>query len=551
MLHQSVFNTSEICAEYGVKHAVMSPGSRNAPLSISFARNKKIKKWIIPDERAAAFIALGIAQKLKEPVVLCCTSGTALLNYAPAVAEAFYREIPLIILSADRPPELIDQRDGQTIRQFEALKNHVKSSIQLPVVITENTGSSYRSKLATALSESLKLPLGPVHLNIPFREPFYPSENEALDFDNVTKEEAALTKKKAKQPFPFFKKEEKKKILVLIGQKSEDLSLNTELLRIADVVPILVSPLNNVQTNGIHHVDFFLGNQAELKPDILITTGLSVLSKKVKLFLQRNKPAEHFHFDPSGVPVDTYQSSPTFFESDLYDFLNEVNVSSIADKAYFELWRRYSNCAANAISESIPTCEFSETSAFHQVLRILPIDIELHLSNSMPVRFAELFGVKPGIQVWCNRGTSGIDGCTSTALGTSLVSDRLNVLLTGDLSFLYDRNAFFHNHIPNNFRVIVLNNNGGGIFRLIDGPSMLPEHETYFQTPHNRTAEYICQESGLTYLKATGMEELEKSLDRFFDEADTPILLEIFTDPERNKKTFNQLKEYIHEQISR
>lgn len=171
MLNPTVFNTSQICYQLGVKHAVMSPGSRNAPLTISFARHDGIKKWIIPDERSAGFVALGIAQETKTPVVLCCTSGSALLNYAPAIAEAYYREIPLIILSADRPPELIDQRDGQTIRQFESLKNHVKGSFNLPLISNESDIKDYQARLIEAMRLSGQLPKGPVHLNIPFSEP--------------------------------------------------------------------------------------------------------------------------------------------------------------------------------------------------------------------------------------------------------------------------------------------------------------------------------------------------------------------------------------------
>ncbi|MDE0470577.1 MAG: thiamine pyrophosphate-binding protein, partial [Ekhidna sp.] len=180
MLHPAVFNISQVCHQLGIRHAVLSPGSRNAPLLISFARNAQIEKYIIPDERAAGFIALGIAQKTKRSVVVACTSGTALLNYAAAVAEAFYREIPLIVLSADRPPELIDQRDGQTIRQFEVLKNHVKKSIQLPVIKEEDNTKRFQKDLISAVRLSQELPRGPVHINIPFEEPFYPTKGQNL-----------------------------------------------------------------------------------------------------------------------------------------------------------------------------------------------------------------------------------------------------------------------------------------------------------------------------------------------------------------------------------
>ncbi|MEQ9009216.1 MAG: thiamine pyrophosphate-binding protein, partial [Ekhidna sp.] len=222
----------------------MSPGSRNAPLTISFARHEGIKKYIIPDERSAGFVALGIAQETKTPVVLCCTSGSALLNYAPAIAEAYYREIPLIVLSADRPPELIDQRDGQTIRQFEALKNHVKGSVNLPLVSTEVEAKNYSEMLIQALQDATTLPLGPVHINVPFKEPFYPEAGQALEFEKVEMDEVGdspISRKLNTDLTPY------KKVLILVGQKDPDQELEAQLKSISKLVPVLRSPLNNLQ----------------------------------------------------------------------------------------------------------------------------------------------------------------------------------------------------------------------------------------------------------------------------------------------------------------
>ncbi len=547
MLHPTVFNTSEVCAAYGVSHAVFSPGSRNAPLTISFARNDKIKKWIIPDERSAGFIALGIAQKLQEPVVLCCTSGTALLNYAPAIAEAFYREIPLIVLSADRPLELIDQRDGQTIRQFEALKNHVKASIQLPTLASEDDGDSYTQKLTTGLKTAQELPKGPVHFNVPFREPFYPSTEQKLNFYPVPKWHSEVPSFSSIQ-FPQLDLSGKK-VLVIVGQSNSDKSLNESIQAIQTKIPILVSPLSNLGKLDIEHVDLFLNNQPELKPDILITSGLSVLSKKLKSFIRKHKPEAHFHLDPSGVEVDTYGTTPQIINAPLNQFLDRLDLSSIS-KEYKDQWKRLSEETSKLVEDFVPSLEFSEVVTFHKVLKSLPESIELHLGNSMPVRFAEIFGVKQGITNWSNRGTSGIDGTTSTALGTSLVSKKINLLLTGDLAFLYDRNAFFHNSESPNLRVIVFNNQGGGIFRLIDGPKDLPELEEYFETRHNRTAEYICLENKIEYTQARSFQDLASGLEHFFEDSQHAKLLEVFTDPATNEKAFKALKNYINEHIN-
>lgn len=543
MLNSTVFNTSQICHQLGVRHAVLSPGSRNAPLTISFARHTEIKKYIIPDERCAGFIALGIAQESKSPVVLVCTSGTALLNYAPAVAEAYYRQIPLIVLSADRPPELIDQRDGQTIRQFEALKNHVISSFQLPDIQDDNDSLIYQTQLIKALERTQNLPQGPVHINIPFSEPFYPEENQELVFRPVTIEsENTRPEYEFEHSFPIAKK-----ILILVGQQ-DDTQLENSLEDISQLVPVISSPLNNLH-GTLKHVDGFIKDQEELRPDLLITSGLSVLSKNLKIFLRKFKPVNHIHCDPAGIEVDTYQSIPKLVKTSLEELLSEVSTDKV-DPDYLNLWSKYSKTTKRAIESFINSTEYSETSASHLVLNSLPNDSILHLSNSMPVRYADLFDTNQPIKVLCNRGTSGIDGCTSTSAGTALVSEKMNVLITGDVAFLYDRNAFFHNYTIPNLRIIVMNNSGGGIFRLIDGPSGLDELEDYFETRHNRTAEYICAENDLEYLPVRSEEELRQMITGFYNSSENTKVMEIFTEPETNRKVYKALRKYINEQVN-
>lgn len=536
MLHPAVFNTSELCHTLGVRHAVLSPGSRNAPLTVSFARNDKIKKWIIPDERTAGFIALGIAQETKEPVVLCCTSGTALLNYAPAITEAYYREIPLIVLSADRPVELIDQRDGQTIRQFGALKNHVKNSFQLPPV-HNGTTNEYFNKLAEGIRLSSELPKGPVHFNIPFKEPFYPEENQELEFIEFNlKEQESETTKPAELDFSQFKR-----ILVLVGQHDMDAELSNALAPLSDKLPVIASPLNNLQVDGIKHADLFINHQSHLTPDLLITSGHSVLSKKLKNFIRANKPEAHWHFDPAGVRVDTYGTSPELVSSSLQPHISSLSKLDL-DSGFLEAWKEEDLQARTRLLKHIETYEFSELTAFNEILLSLPEHSKVHFGNSMPVRYADMLGVKPDIESFCNRGTSGIEGVTSTAVGSSLVSDKLTILLTGDLSFLYDRNAFFHNHDISNLRIVVFNNQGGGIFRLIDGPSKLNELEEYFETRHDRTAEYVCAENKIEYSSVRNAKKLEESLRGFFEASNHPKLIEVFTEPEENQRVYKELR---------
>lgn len=525
---------------------MLSPGSRNAPLLISFSRHPGIEKIIIPDERAAGFVALGIAQQTRSPVVLTCTSGTALLNYAPAIAEAFYREIPLIVLSADRPPELIDQRDGQTIRQFGALSNHVKSSVQLPIISDHQDRKQYQDAIIENLKLAQILPQGPVHLNIPFKEPFYPSDEQSdLAFEDFPiRKDAPLSE----NSIDGISISESSKIMVLLGQLDPDPELNGIVRDLAEKIPVLRFPINNI-SSGIDHVDGFIKDQKALQPDILITAGLSVLSKNLKTFLRNRKPSIHYHFDAGGVEVDTYGSSPQLLKVSALPFLKEL-VASKPSPEYLEAWEKQSHKTSDAIKTFFKQNQYSEASAAHYIIGGLQKGIALHLSNSMPVRYADLFGVPKGIDVFANRGTSGIDGCTATAVGASLVSNRLNVLLTGDLAFLYDRNAFFHNHQLPNLRVVVLNNKGGGIFRLIKGPSAQPELEDYFETRHNRTAEYICKENDLEYYPTHDFDELKTAWSGFFLPSKQGKVLEIFTDPEVNQTEYKKLRNYIDEQTA-
>lgn len=543
MLHPAVFNTSELCYHLGVRHAVMSPGSRNAPLTISFARNDKIKKWVIPDERSAGFIALGIAQETNEPVVLCCTSGTALLNYGPAIAEAYYREIPLIVLSADRPQDLIDQRDGQTIRQFEALRNHVKRSEQLPLMESDSNENDYYDPIIGSIQNACLHPKGPVHINFPFKEPFYPTENQSLAYSRkeafgiLTPIRTDINSEPSELDISGFQK-----VLILVGQQPPNEALSKELMRFKDQFVILKSPLNNLTCEGIEHADLFIKNEVKFQPELLITTGLSVLSKTVKQFIKNFPPKAHWHFDPGGVAVDTFKSSPVLIKDSLVNYLRKTEPLKKINSDFVAAWNDANKEAKKVINQFTGDIKYSEAHVMFDILKSLPENTSLHLGNSMPVRYAEFFGINKETPSWCNRGTSGIDGISSTAVGSSLVSDKLNLLISGDISFFYDRNAFFHNYKLPNLRIIVINNKGGGIFRLIDGPSKQPELEMYFETRHTRTCEWVCQENEFMYHAIHSSQELRYALDEFYESSENVKLMEIFLEPEENEKAYRLLR---------
>ena len=560
---QFIFNIAEICAQHGIEHAILSPGSRCAPITLAFARHSKITTKTISDERSAAFIALGMAQYSKNPVVLVCTSGSAASNYAPAIAEAYYQQIPLLVLTADRPPEWIDQYDGQTIRQENIYGNHIKASYRLPVDLSHNDAQwQFHRIINEAINKTSQLPLGPVHINIPLREPFYPENEDRIQFNANTpffKEEQGTPFLSPPQLIKLKKEWSKyQNRLVVIGQTDNiDFSINEIVENYK--LPVVGDIISNTHTNEgvIRHHDLFLGEQnrkvhQSLQPDLLITFGKSLISKNLKLFLRKHKPKAHWHIQPHGEVADTFQSlttivrtTPKLFldtvvdkESDSFAFQKQENFCNIWNIEERKVNRHITNFSTNE--------PLNELEAYQVIMRSIPKDCSLHLANSMAVRYANYIGLHPnqiGVNIFANRGTSGIDGSNSTAVGSALISDTSTILLTGDMAFFYDRNAFWHNYEVANLKIIVLNNHGGGIFNMIKGPSEQPEYKTYFETNQKLSAKSVAQEHGFEYISCNTTRKLKNSVNALF-ESKVATILEIETTSEINKKVLQLFKKY-------
>jgi 2-succinyl-5-enolpyruvyl-6-hydroxy-3-cyclohexene-1-carboxylate synthase len=549
-----------ICAKKGIKHVILSPGSRCAPLTLAFARHPEIHTRTISDERSAAFIALGMAQQLEQPVALVCTSGSATLNYFPAIAEAFFQQIPLLILTADRPQEWIDQYDGQTIFQQEVYGKHVKGSFQFPNHISGNDDNWYADRIANeAINLITKQPAGPVHINIPLKEPFYPGKGEKLTFPENPRvfnqehssvqlsEESLIRLKSRLQSF--------RKILVVAGQQKPNAAIQTVLDQLSKekkvvVVTDTISNLQSDQTISLH--DHWLGNPSlsqELEPELIISFGKSVISKSLKLFL-RNTQASHWHIQADGNTKDTYQrlsrilpTSPTAFLTWLIRNLKTQN------QEFHYKWFKLEKSVKNALPQALQSSGFGEYSALQTALKNTPSHSKIHVANSMTVRYLNLLGQR-NQEVICNRGTSGIDGSNSTAVGCTFTTKEIVTLITGDMAFFYDRNAFWHNYTIPNLRIILLNNHAGGIFRLIDGPKNQPELEEYFETKQKLNAQHLATEFGFFYSKVVNQEELEASLTDFYSDSIHPKILEIETSSPKNAEILKAVKEKIAHHIS-
>ncbi len=557
MDYRVVYNIAEICAAHNVGDAVLSPGSRNAPLTYSFVRHAQIKTYSITDERSAAFIALGMAQRSGRPVALACTSGTAAYNYAPAVAEAFFQHLPLIIFTADRPPEWIDQQDGQTIRQSNLYGSHVKGFFACPVDTSHPDAIWHFERL---INEALLLATsgqpGPVHINIPFREPFYPPANEppvrAPKIISRLNHQQTLTERAWVQLVDEWRTHKKR--LIVGGQgflPVADLEMLDEFAGHKNL-PLIGDVLSNL--HGMHNnqnlADLFLATiptklKKELQPDLLITFGESIISKNLKLFLRQYPPKVHWHIQPAGYSPDTYRSLTTIVPATLSSVIQSLrDIVGKGNVAYLNKWRKLQEQTKKYLRSYSGKQPFNEMSALHAIFDNLPLACDIHLANSMPVRWANTYGfdhTRQQVTFFANRGTSGIDGCTSTALGAALKAEKTTLLITGDMAFFYDRNAFWHKYVPCHLRIIVLNNGGGGIFDIIDGPSKQPEHEEYFLTNQPLSAKQVAAEFGLKYYHCGSVAGLSRGLDRFWVRDNQAKILEINTDIKTNTKIFQKL----------
>jgi len=564
MLLPALYNIVEICVQKGIRTVVISPGSRSAPLTLAFARHKKIETLVIPDERSAAFVALGIAQTRKETVALLCTSGSASLNYAPAIAEAFFQEVPLLVLTADRPPEWIDQQDGQTIRQRNIYQNHCKASFELPVDYNHPDSLWHINRIVNeAINLTQHGQTQPVHINVPIREPFYPTEGEEISFNENVRiiHQIRTIANPAQVDWQKLMQIEEtcEKQLIVVGQTPMNSVLLNTLPQIERKgifrIPIVADLIANAYPFGktISHHDLILMKNDEtlkkaLQPDLLITIGKSVLSKALKQFLRKYPPRYHWHFQEHGQAPDTFRSLthilPISPEKGLEYYLSYTR-KKVQKDDYFKLWLSEELKAEKFLAQFFENQEvFSEFGAMQVVMKNLPENSFLHLANSMPVRYANYLSLSPekNIEVFANRGTSGIDGSNSTALGSAIATDRLVTLITGDMAFLYDRNAFWHNHLPANLRVVVLNNFGGGIFRLLPESGKLPELDTFFETKQNSTTKQVAEEFGLEYLLAHNYEQLSDALKTFFEPSAKIKILETQTQKSDNQSFFDFFK---------
>ena len=567
------------CLKFDLFDVVISPGSRNVPLAIGFASNKKFKCYSIVDERSAAFFALGLSQKSKKPTILICTSGSALLNYYPAVAEAYYSEIPLIILSADRPEYKINIGDGQTINQsnvFEknilysnslkqdcshATEEIIKSNLQK--IVNDKADYSKIEKLQKSIQKNneeiieiaFNLSINkmqPVHLNVPMEEPLY-------EFNDSPSISVKVKKKPEKNlsltDLDNFYKEINKasKIMILIGVSDGNILSKKSIQKINSCSSIIVMKehtSNVFNESFISNIDRLIGPIElqsnsdslfdELSPEIVISLGGMIVSKKIKSFLRNYKPRKHFHIG-NNISKDSFYLGVEHINTNANKFFENIDLNK-SDSKYFEKWNQLDYSKLDLHNRYMKVINFSDLKVFEILTNWIPKKYNIQVANSTPIRYFQLFDLKNKNMMFANRGTSGIDGSTSTAIGSSVQNDSPVLLVTGDLSFFYDVNALWNNHIPKNFRIIIINNSGGGIFKILPGFKENNLFSEFIETQHNLSARLIAKMFNFNYTRVSTKFGLNLYLRTFFKNSKKPKILEIKTSSVKSTKI---LKEYF------
>lgn len=525
----------------GVKHVVLSPGSRNAPLLMGVAREKRLKHYVVVDERSAAFFALGMVQRLGEPVAVVCTSGSALLNYAPAISEAYYQRLPLLVVSADRPVAWIDQDDSQTIRQHGILQNIVKASFELVGEVRDDEECWLAVRMVNdAIECAVKGRRGPVHINVPLREPLYGQREwnqmehvrniERIDGGDIIAPEVMSVLSERFENCP--------KVMILAGCHLPERKVQEALIRLGELENVVIlseTPANTGNCKQIGMIDRVLATvdeheRREFAPDLLVTFGGPLISRHVKAFLRRFRPQEHWHIDRSTHLVDTFQVLTKQVDLEAGSFLDALS-RQVKERHsdYATRWqakKQLSDVRHAEFDQEVGWCDWK---AFSILLPAIPQGVALQLGNSTPARYGQLFDCRQMERVDANRGTSGIDGATSTAVGAAVLNPGMTLLITGDMSFLYDSNALWNRYITPRLKIVVMKNGGGGIFRFIQGPSELEELEECFETRQEVNVRGYADLHHFAFFRAESVGELQQVLPDFWAERDRPAMLEIDT----------------------
>ena len=508
---------TSLLVAHGIRHAVVCPGSRNAPIVHNLHECPAIQCYPVTDERSAGFYALGMVQALGEPVAVCVTSGTALLNLAPAVAEAFYQERPLVVISADRPPQWIDQQDGQTLPQGDALGRFVKRSVTLPECVPyidfnvkESHDEEERWYCNRLVNEALIVRHAPVHINVPISEPLFDFSVPSLPQERkITLLSSDMTPQTLSHVCRMFM--QAKRPMLIAGQ-----------------------PWNPNMDEAVSLV----ADNEEYVPDFVLYTGGSIVSKSLKRFLRKAK--ETWVVNRTGTVTDTFQNVTHVLQGEGDVVADQVRfLLEKQPHPFVQLWEELlAKVRQHAETYEPRYSQMAVVKCFENTAD----DIAIHYGNSTAIRLANIYARHP---VWCNRGVNGIEGTLSTAAGFSVVTDDRVACVLGDLSFFYDQNALWNQNLRGNLRILLLNNGKGGIFNMLPGLEKSPARNGLVAAEHHTSAEGICRQNNITYMKIADMQHLQHAIHTLlYMDSERPVLLEAFTDAAEDEQV---LKAYYRQ----
>ena len=547
---------TSLLLEYGVSDAVVCPGSRNAPIVHNLSVCEAIRCRPVTDERSAAFYALGLSIATRRPTVVCVTSGSALLNVMPAVAEAAYQHVPLVVISADRPQQWIDQLDGQTIPQSDALGRFVRKAVQLPEPHNDEERWLCRRLVNEAMHLATCRQGAPVHINVPISEPLFEFDTEQLPqlsrFNYIKR--AAIKDASMDMPDAFHKA---KRPMIVIGQLAHGTVSHETIRSLSEKYVVMSEPLSNPSYMTIHFdeaIRYIVSDNSSINddeddktayyPDYVIYVGDTLVSKPARRFL-RNAKAPSCLITPDAADIhDPLMTLTDIVECDT-DSINAL-LASLCDAPdtdercrFHDRWQSFLDAyAAHADAYAPEYSQMATVKYFEEQLADLDIDICVHYANSSAVRLACIYAQH---YVWCNRGVNGIEGSLSTAAGFSLATPDMTVCVIGDLSFFYDQNALWNSNLRGNLRIILLNNRGGGIFRQLPGLSDSPAADDLVMASHENTAQGICTQNDIGYLSAKNMDEMQIGIVTLLTrESERPMLLEVFTDSNDDVKALEK-----------
>lgn len=547
---------TSLLLEYGVSDAVVCPGSRNAPIVHNLSVCEAIRCRPVTDERSAAFYALGLAIATRRPTVVCVTSGSALLNVTPAVAEAAYQHVPLVVISADRPQQWIDQLDGQTIPQSDALGRFVRKAVQLPEPHNDEERWLCRRLVNEAMHLATCRQGAPVHINVPISEPLFEFSTEQLPqlsrFNNIKR--AAINDASMDMPDAFH---DATRPMIVIGQLAHGTVSHETIRSLSEKYVVMSEPLSSPSYMTIHFdeaIRYIVSDNSSINddeddktayyPDYVIYVGDTLVSKPARRFL-RNAKAPSCLITPDAADIhDPLMTLTDIVECDS-DSINAL-LASLCDAPdtdercrFHDRWQSFLDaCAAHADAYAPEYSQMATVKYFEEQLADLDIDICVHYANSSAVRLACIYAQH---YVWCNRGVNGIEGSLSTAAGFSLATHDMTVCVIGDLSFFYDQNALWNSNLRGNLRIILLNNRGGGIFRQLPGLSDSPAADDLVMASHENTAQGICTQNDIGYMSAKNMDEMQIGIVTLLTrESERPMLLEVFTDSNDDVKALEK-----------